>query len=65
MITPPNQASSKALSEVVHMVIQDKWAFLHPEKKNAAQTQDIRGKLLNFYRVLEVAEMLIKYSVYF
>lgn len=65
------------------MVIQDKWVFLPPEKKNAAQMQGVRKNLkdiweilmeknnipfypfLSFYRVLEVAELLIKYSVYF
>lgn len=65
------------------MVIQDKWVFLPPEKKNAAQMEGVRKNLtdiweilmekqnitfypfLSFYRVLEVAELLIKYSVYF
>lgn len=65
------------------MLIQDKWVFLLPEKKNAAQMQGVRKTLtdiweilmekqnitfypfLSFYRGLEVAELLIKYTVYF
>lgn len=42
----------KALSEVVHMVIQDKWVFLPPEKKNVAQMQGLRKNLKDIWEIL-------------